>query len=464
MPSDHEQSHFKLFLQQHRDEVVVGKSKRRTGEADAVLTHTLMCGTMGGKLAIPPELLEAFYDAYGRDASLGRKLYVVEVHTLPCFIMHLDVDFKALEQPERVQAFCELVHATVAEYYRDPVDTIVCAVLDERGERRPGAAGLHFIFPRTAVTTEQALCIRAGIVARCLAQLPWGGDWEHIIDISVLSNKGGKLRMVGSDKCRACPQCALGGCTNAACQFGRVCENKLYWPWKWLPVTETTQRELGYVQDNKARAAKLCSVRCRNPEKSRADFAPPRMAPLPSRLVPERVNGRGVRNAEGGLVYALRGQEGAHERGFAVLHVEEALLDALQQEIRNYHPNYGQLSIKRGGLLRSQDADSAATYLVKVRGYGERFCCNKGAEHRQNVVYFAISRRGGSIYQRCHCVKTEIRAGGCSCREYSGRRQMLPPDVFAALCEGEPLTAGSTPVPCVRVPAVQPRLRMMPLF
>lgn len=484
MPRDNNQeSQLKLFFSRNPDVVVrpVGRGRaKRSAGADAEITHTSLDGACGGTFSIPPERLEEFYHAYGTDMHRGLPLYMVERHTEPVFVMHLDVDFKALEQPERVQAFCELVQATVAAYYREPVTVVVCAVVDARGQRKPGAPGLHFIFPRTPVTREQALTLRSGIVARCLARLPWGGDWDAIIDISVLSNRGGALRMIGSDKCRPCEPCGRRDfCALANCRFARVFEDKIYWPWKIFPVNEATELFLKNM-DNRAWAAKQCTVRCLPGAKSRPDFAPPALAPGANQMIREMEGRRGVRNADGGFVYALRGDRGgAQERGFEDAQLEEATQAALLRTIQGYHAKYEELNIRRGGVLRSLDADGDVAYLVKVQGFGEKYCCNKAGAHHGSTIYFAVSGRQGRIYQKCYCKKDELRAGGTSCPNYSGPKVFLPDTLYAALLgerAARPGGGGGAPArpsaearqllppPTALTTAEGLQFRMMPLF
>jgi len=430
------ESQLKRFFADNRDAIVPsGRGRRTRVAADAEITHTSLDGMCGGTFSIPPKRLDEFYNAYGQDLHRGLKLYIVERHTEPVFVMHLDVDFKALEEPERVQAFCDLVHATVAEYYQGPVKTVVCAVMDAAGQRKAGAPGLHFIFPKTNVDREQALLLREGIVARCHTELPWGGDWDTIVDISVLSNRGGALRMLGSDKCRKCEDCARNGfCTRLDCHAGRIYENKIYGPWQLLPKNAETATLWQNLQGNPAYAAKFCTVRCLPEAKCRPDFSPPPMAPRASRMSRETRGRASVRNADGQFVYALHSEPGVKERGFEAVQLEDSVQEALLETIRGYHENYAQLGIKRGGVLRSLAPSSAVTHLVKIQGFGERYCCNKEDTHRQSTIYFAVYGHQGCIRQKCYCTKDDIRpGGGTSCGSFSGRSVFLPDAIPARL-------------------------------
>ena len=468
-----EHSHFKLFVQKNPSVILsYGPGRRTLAQAaaeDEKITHTALDGMCGGKFSVPSRLLEDFYDAYGRDMYQGTPLYLAERHTEPVFVMHLDIDFKALEQPDRVQAFCELIQNTVSDYYCLPVKSIVCAVVDDGGNRKPGAPGLHFIFPKTHVTRDQALLLRAGIVARCHAQLPWGGDWDTIIDISVLSNKGGALRMIGSDKCRKCIDCERGNsCTQANCRFKHVSENKVYWPWKVYP-DDASSHEYWQHLSNKAYAVKQCTVRSPPDAQSRPDFTPPALAPSASLMVPAKSGRARSRNAEGGFVFDLRSSEDKPERGFEAAQLDEASHAELLYAIQRYHGMYANLSIKRGGISRCLQRDGEMSYIIKVQGFGDRYCCNKQDVHKSSTIYFFYLAKQNRICQKCFCKKDTIRAGGSSCVEFRGERKFLPDRLSAILLNPENAAAArpswQTESPAERAQPVQLQLNFrMALF
>lgn len=463
------QSQLKLFFLHNRDVVLKTDRRRRpTTALDAEITHQSMDGNFGGSYSIPPNLLDDFYNAYGADMHYGLPLFMTERHSEPVFVMHFDVDFKALEQPERVQAFCDLVYGTVAEYYREPIRMIVCAVVDAAGQRKPGAPGLHIIFSKVFVNREQALLLHAGVVARCHTHLPWGGDWNTILDIGVLSNRGGSLRMIGSDKCRRCETCTRNDpCTRADCHRKYIAENKIYWPWKVHPDTPANcsfSQELS----NRAWAAKQCTVRCLIGTKPRADFTPPTLAPASSRLEVQRRGRSQVTHPEGGPIYTFR-NEGRSDlpnerRDFEEAHLDEACRAALLRAVQAYHENYSQVVVKRDGILRSRRSDGRQNFLLKIRGFGERYCMNKQDVHRSSTVYFMIDS-DCRLYAKCYCTKLDIRSG-VSCADFSGPKKFLPDELYVAL-QGEgspPARAASPETSRPSQPLRNMRQRMLPFF
>jgi hypothetical protein len=92
-------------------------------------------------------------------------------------------------------------------------------------------------------------------------------------------------------------------------------------------------------------------------------------------------------------------------------------MSLLANALHTYNPNYSRVEIKevREWKNTSKTGVATTTVLVKVSGYGSRYCLNKGSDHTSQGIYFAITPLGG-ITQRCFSRKeVERRAGACSC-------------------------------------------------
>jgi hypothetical protein len=416
MPPSPPASHLKKFLVEHK--LLLKK------DAKEAPTHLLLDG---GKFALPEAAVGDFFAVYGRDLQLGRPLFVVERKS-EVFLMHFDVDFPQLMDDERTLAFCDVLRGAVSEYFATPRRCVVCAVTDASKRERVGP-GLHVIFPKTPVTEEQALRIRAGAVARCRQLLAWGGDeWDKVIDVCVLSS-GGSLRLVGSDKCRPCDHCRNGREARLSCSRcadGHVPLGKVYWPWRVLPDDERAAGDLADLRANPAHAARVCSVRTllALPDK---EYRVPKGAPLPSRLarVPTDLGGTQRR-----LVY--QENEGAlHARNGAVVSLAPEVAAALQACVQRYSPAHAELVLKQTVKL------NADKYVLKVTGFGSRHCLNKGDHHTSNNVFFVLHRSLG-LTQRCFSKKPELRQGGCACQEFVGPSREVPLHLLEALFEGPP--------------------------
>jgi hypothetical protein len=400
------------------------------------VTHTRL---NGGKFHVPPEATEEFYAAYGMDLHHRRPLFYTEMNT-PVFAMHFDIDFPDLMEEAPTLEFCQVVHGAVAQYFKRPLTMIVCAILDDDGLQRKGP-GLHLIFPKAMVDTPRACAIWAGVVARCEEHLRWGREtWATVIDVGVLREKG-SLRMIGSDKCEVCPSCRNGSdkkfCPQCN-QSGHMARGKIYWPWKILPETPETLQQLADMNSNKAHAVRVCSVRT-NRDAVSEDFEVPPGAPLPSKVVARR----------GGEVQMLRTfndritSKAAEFRNLETKVLPEDLLELLSESIRCYDPHYSQL------VIRDVKASSVHC-VVRVHGFHDRYCLNKGSEHTSNQIYFSLTSKG--LCQRCWSKKAVERCGGCACQDFRGPMRVVHSRVMQAVFErsDEPLlqiTDGQTQAP-----------------
>jgi len=381
------------------------------------VTHTRMDGGGGGKFHVPPEALSEFYAAYGMELHNERPLFYIEVNT-PVFVLHFDIDFASLECEERTAAFCSTLCDAVNEYFLRPKKAIVCAILDSEGNRK--GAGLHIIFPNAYVSNGMACAVWAGVVARCEEKLPWGADtWAKTVDVAVLAERG-SLRMVGSDKCEQCPSCRNGPdrkyCSNCE-ERGKVACHKVYWPWRMIPEDAQTLKELGDMRNNRTHAARSCSIQSSR-DKPSDDFNVPPGAPLPSK---NDGKGQMVRKGNDTML--------AHGKNIEQLSLRHEVLEALTQSIKDYDQHFSQLVIR--DVIRCLGRNPRC--MIRVRGFNDRFCLNKGSEHTSNQIYFVLSTKG--LSQRCYSKKPESRSGGCCCKDFEGPVKSVPDTTMVALLD-----------------------------
>lgn len=403
-------------------------------EEDQELTHTLMNGAHGGKISVRESAMDGFFAAYGEDLAKGHKLYVIERRS-EVFNMHLDCDFKTILSDDALRVFVETVHGAVAKYFGGPSSAaarcIVCAVMAEDGVSRK-APGIHLMFPFAPVNEDCALWIRSGVVHTLYNS---GGlvddeDWGTVIDISVLTTSG--LRMVGSDKCKNCPACHnlpdnRPFCCGPCERRGKVPEDKIYWPaFAWPANDAELQLCLAQAKANPAHAARICSTRRRKGTPLCPTFSIPQGAPPPSTKKRARPgasssSGDGVMNDDEGR---------AIDRAFVLindipdmpkiknsrqLQLETKQLNLLVKTVRGYHAAFADIDVKdiQEWKGRSNAKNPTTSIVVKVAGFGSRFCLNKGADHTSQSIYFVVTQFG--ISQRCFSKKeTERKSGLCS--------------------------------------------------
>ena len=390
---------------------------------DRVLTHTLMDGERGGRVAVPDDALSEFYRAYGADLERGVPLFVVERRSA-VFRLHFDVDFKVVASDEDVAAFLDVACEAVRGCFGGRLEEARClCCAAQRGAPRvvaPAAPrqtpGLHLHFPWAAVDEGAALRARAAVVDACENSLRWPGVvWDTALDVSTL-RAGGGLRLNGSDKCKVCEECGgrperrlfCAGCGRR----GRKAQNKVYWPWSaWPPGDGRAQAALADAVANAAHGVRLCSVRLPARSVASPHFAAPRKRALEPPPPPSSSSSSSSARA-------------SSSRAAATL--SDAAAAALLRGLRAAHPAWAELAVRD---VERWGGD-APRFAVRVTGPGCRFCVNKDGEHGSQSVYFVVTEEG--LRQRCFSRKREERRFGF-CADFSSIPAPLPSELLSEL-------------------------------
>ena len=394
------------------------------------LTHTLMDGYGGGRICLPDSAIDGFMAAYGIDLQSTLKLYVIERRT-PIFKMHFDLDLKTLHDDAVTKALLQVLQQEVSKFVAPEMEretwAIACAVLDDDQVTRT-AVGLHVVFPWLLVDTSQALWIRSSVICSLRQQFhALETDWDSVVDVAVLTSNG--FRMVGSDKCRDCTTChnardARPFCADCCCQ-GRLPEGKIYWPWETFPI-EATSALRADIKSNKAHAVLMCSTRVPlSRQVATPRFTIPVGAPPPS--IRKKVSSAVSRIED--RDYELRESTPCNRRlRTEAVDVSQELKDALRETLVHHSVKYSALEPVL--LDRLLGVRQRASFSLKVRGFGCRYCQNKQDEHTQQAVYFIISRSG--ISQRCYSRKNLPRHSGL-CEKYASPATCLLPSLIRLL-------------------------------
>ena len=399
----------------------------RKGE-EREITHLLMNGFLGGKASVPDKMIKAFELAYGDDIQNGRDVFIIEQKS-KVFKFHFDIDFGKQHSDTELEGIINTLAESVKHFLpdaskHDPINFIVCAVLDDQKRNRI-TSNLHIIFPKLYVNSEIALWIRSYAIAKLRKdhiEFDEEKSWDDIIDIAVLRQNG--LRMVGSDKTRPCNECKgdkrqQQNC--AACnRKGWKAENKIYWPWRVYPQTRAMKR----ILQNACHAASQCSTRL-SFGTTPTEIVVPAGSPLASQLMKKR-------NRTGGNYYD--DHEPKYEPRYYAFELSESHKENIRKLFPLVHSNYIDLQITK---MLIKKLKTHINYLIHVRGFYDRFCMNKKAEHTTSRIYFSISTEG--ICQKCYCVKEELRSCG-KCSEYFSKPVPLPTDLFQELfseCGGD---------------------------
>ena len=425
-------------------------------------THLMMDGRHGGKFTVND--MQEFHGLYAKALDHGNesalRMCLIEVKT-NIFKLFFDVDLPKEEISDaEVISLAAAIQKGVAFYFQDGeasnpyrCNSIVCAVgkfSEGQGTERSDG-GIHCIFPNIVVDRDMALMIRSGVVSEVRGR-KWTGilenvDWNKIIDISVLTTSG--LRMIGSDKTQKCPKCygGWGGdCGLCERSSGYVTLGRRYWPWKVLGRNGALDSDkLKTLVVNLAHAVGQCSVRVMDERTAAisADFHVPANAPLPSRVCPlTGVESSAIRqDAIDPLTGRYKIDDGNNTKKTSadVIHEVDAASEHYRlvlEEIRSVHPNYKSIEIKSLELLKG---NNQATYRVKVKGFGSRFCFNKNDAHKSQEIYFTITE--GGIRQKCFSRKDELRTHGL-CRDFKSRLFDLSPQTKSVLFSSSSLPIG----------------------
>jgi hypothetical protein len=411
------------FLTRHRCFV----RKADAAPSPPKLTHLLMDGQFGGRLRVPDELLPDFYAAYGEDIEARLLPCVVELRS-EVFRLHYDVDIKVTLSDAELLSVARVVHETSCLYFADRA-RLACVVCASYRDGRRAGSSLHLVLPDTAVDDACALWIRAGVVCACAERLEHLGlDFNEVIDSCVFRHSG--FRMIGSDKCRSCPQChgkreAAALCPDCNRQ-GKIMERRVYAPWTVLPECGHEELRFG-VLHNLSYAAKRCAIRLPSGTPVSTAFAIPSAAPAPCRR-------RGRDRLE-----EAEPASPPQEWRLTIERLDAETLRLLAAEVRGFHPMYAGVDVRE---VRSASSarQGRRSYVVKISGPGSRYCSNKRGEHASNSAYFVVTPDG--LAQRCFSRKPQERSEGL-CGHYSSALRPLSDALREALFPpGEALALG----------------------
>lgn len=419
-----------------------GRGKQGTG-------NVLMMS--GGELGIPEEIYDSFLDRYAEDVIRlqglpNNHLYLIEPRT-PVYRFFMDFDMTGTEvAPDAlVQKVMECVQRTVARYYakyvglRDHTTNlpILAAIRTEapakpKGDKRK--RGVHLNWPNIFLVAEQALDIRANVIAeieRVCGKWEGGESWDTIVDAAVMDprTKTG-LRMLGSCKCERCPNRGkhLEPCFPLCINGSHV--DPTYYDFVCVldetgtPMAEETQALVTHSSlpfdvrvAHMKRLVRLTSIRAFGVSVPRPDFV------RPANACPFAV----AMSARKGGQPRLDGQRVLPRGSTMSDQIAAAVEKYLREKVRGVDHAYKDIHVRK--VVRMAKAEIA--YHVDVDGAGSGYCHNKRGTHSHSKIYFYIDKNG--CQQRCYCTKSDGARNGMCCRQYRGDFIPLSSDVRAIL-------------------------------
>lgn len=171
--------------------------KQHTTDQNENITHLLLDG---GKLNIPSELEEDFIKAYSDAILDNQTLMVVEKRPeIFRFMMDVDIIDEHYWDNEKIKKLAIIIQKVVYDFYKIDFN-VICCVAPPKQRNEGIKTGVHFIWPRLFINSENALLVRDGIIFKLQNQTELNtiNNWEDVIDKLVYTRCG--YRMVYSDK------------------------------------------------------------------------------------------------------------------------------------------------------------------------------------------------------------------------------------------------------------------------
>lgn len=346
----------------------------------------------GGCLSVPGDKLSSFNNAYVDAVLRGEKVFVVEQKT-PTYNFFCDIDYKDSEplSVEDIQDICKIICDKVRRY--GGARCLVSVAEPKKVDDTRYKTGVHLNWPGLVVDQDAAVALREHILV-VLYTAKAGVDWNEVIDSSVYGDpsrgsKGSGFRLPWSHKKAKCVECGGPGCTNCD-HTGKVTQGM------YLPVFMYTQEGgMALIED-----------------------------PTPTVEMLEMAT---VRTEQTNCVHVEPPAKAIKEGAFTKIQTKDAiddieLLATLEMFIqRNMR---GQADARVTKVFKYK-----TTYLVSTTS---RYCENLERAHGSNHIWFHIN--GNFIAQKCFCRCETVRERKDGfCRDFTGKRYMLTPQLFKML-------------------------------
>ena len=352
------------------------------------LSHVLLDG---GKLSVPFDKLNDFYEKYIEAVKSGEKLYVVEQKT-ETYNFFVDIDYKSKEPLgiDDIKDICKIICDEVKKHSQEEC-LISIALPKVCGSLMK--TGVHMNWSGLVVDQVSAIALREHILV-ALSRNRGGQDWNEIIDSSVYGSavrktKGSGFRMPWSFKKAKHIACGGQGCNE--CTLGKVDQVE------YLPLFIYTKQPFSTLlridQEPSVKILKMSAVRTD--------------APVSVNIEPPSVSIK----------------EGSFSNDQTKDEIyDQELKDMVETFVRKHMDGQDNAYITK--VFKHKD-----TFLVSTTS---KYCENLKRSHNSNHVWFIIS--GTMILQKCFCRCETIqgRRDGF-CKDFCGRQHKLSQSIIDKL-------------------------------
>jgi len=362
------------------------------------LSHVLMDG---GKLSVPFDKLNEFYEEYVRAVNADEKIYVVEQKT-ETFNFFVDMDYKDEEEipfdrlKEIVRIICDRVSFLGGK-------NAIVSVAEPRPVGGLIKHGIHINWQDFVVDCGSAMALHSHIVSALSLMFPTK-SWKDIIDTSVYGNgkrnvRGSGFRMPWSHKRDKHEPCEGRGCESCN-NIGRVTRG-FYLPVFMYNSVKSNLTDIFQAKPN-VEILHMTTIRTQNT----------------NHIVIE-----GSKREEGSFTH----------KDMIDVFSDEETIGYIQNFIQK-HLN-GQSNSEVTKVFKKENI-----YLVSTNS---KYCENLGRTHASNHVWFMI--QGNVIMQKCFCLCETNRGRKFGfCKDFAGRKHFLPDKIYNKMYTGGYITKPST--------------------
>ena len=354
------------------------------------LSHVLMDG---GKLSVPFDKLNDFYEEYVRAVDDGEKIFVVEQKT-DTYNFFVDMDYKDEEElpfdrlKEIVRIMCDRVALLGGK-------NALVSVAEPKSIGGLIKHGIHVNWQNFVVDHGSAMALHSHIVSSLSLMFPTK-KWKDIVDTSVYGNgkrnvRGSGFRMPWSYKRAKHELCDGRGC--ASCDnSGRVTQG-IYMP---VLMYNSVTSKLDAIFDAKPSVdiLHMATTRTQN-------------------TIPIIIEGS--KREEGS--FTPKDMKDAFS--------DEETISSIQEFIQKYLDGQSNSEVTR--VYKKENI-----YLISTNS---KYCENLGRTHASNHVWFMV--QGNVIMQKCFCL-CETNRGRKSgfCKDFVGRKHFLPDKIYNKMYTG----------------------------
>ena len=335
------------------------------------LSHVLMDG---GKLSVPFDRLNEFYDAYIKAVKSGEKVCVVEQKT-DTYNFFVDLDYKDDEDIpfERLEEYVQTICDRVTHFGGEDV---LISVAEPKPHGNTIKYGIHMNWPGFVVDHGSAMALHSHVVSSLSLLFP-GKPWNDIVDTAVYG--GGKRNVKGSG---------------------------FRMPWAHKYVKGEYQGEYRPVLNYTHKNGKLSRIFDREPSVEIMHMATLRTERTDVAVV------EGSTRDEGS--FTLKETKNVFQNEATTRDIELFIQKNMDGQ---------------GSAIVTKIFSDKNSYLVSTTS---KYCENLQRDHGSNHIWFRIE--GRVISQRCFCTCETMKGRRYGlCKDFYGRKHTLSDKIFETL-------------------------------